>query len=207
MGEPCWPWGTGSGKRGTRWDLSGHLPALEDLAWLPDDILAGNLLGQSLLSGVHRLPAHDDNLDWAENYSETNLSLEYSIKAKQNKIVGGQISLITMACRYCRAGRLVAWVGMDFSQLEMLPQQWEADCGSCCVKQNFRPGWKSSAQSTGNTQGQNSSLSYSSLGTSTELYEGTCELCVWDDQQQSLSIYQYDWRKPMSFIFLTGISL
>lgn len=63
MGEPCWPWDTGGGKRGTRWDLSGHLPALEDLAWLPDDILAGNLLGQSLLSGVHRLPAHDDNLD------------------------------------------------------------------------------------------------------------------------------------------------
>lgn len=83
-----------------------------------------------------------------------------------------------MACRYCRAGRLVAGVGIAFSQLEMLPQQWEADCRSCCVRQNFRPCWKSLAQSTGNTQGRNGSLLYSSLGTSTELYEGTWKLCV-----------------------------
>jgi len=30
---------------------------------------------------------------------------------------------------------------------------------------------------------------------------------VWDDQQSSLSLYQYGWRKPISFIFLEGISL
>lgn len=31
----------------------------------------------------------------------------------------------------------MVWVGMAFSQLEMLPQQWETDCGSCSVKQTF----------------------------------------------------------------------
>jgi len=51
------------GKGGDRWDPSGHFPVLTDLAQLPDDILAGNLLGQELLSGVHSLPAHYDNVD------------------------------------------------------------------------------------------------------------------------------------------------
>lgn len=61
MGEPRGPQGTGRGKRGGKVDLSDHLPALAHLAWLPDGILAGNLLGQ--ISGVRSLPAHDDNLD------------------------------------------------------------------------------------------------------------------------------------------------
>lgn len=94
---------------------------------------------------------------------------------------------------------------MDLSQLEVLPQQWEADCGSC-VKQSFHPGWKSSAQSRGNSQGQNGSLSHSGLGTPTEQYENACKLRVWDDQQQTPSVCQYDWRK-LIFIFLEGISL
>lgn len=62
-GSPAGPGALEVGKEGARWDLSGHLPALADLAQLPDDTLAGNLLGQGLLSGVHSLPAHDDNLD------------------------------------------------------------------------------------------------------------------------------------------------
>lgn len=60
-GSHAGPRASAVGQGGGKVDLSDHLPALAHLAWLPDGILAGNLLGQ--ISGVRSLPAHDDNLD------------------------------------------------------------------------------------------------------------------------------------------------